>query len=329
MPTDIYNACAKVSNLPFAAIMYNMDTCIRNYHTEDREALVRFWMDLVKIEESHERSLVRELTGNLDRPNHFPGKNLFIAENMGNIIGHIDVFPETDIGRVVVQCLVHPGHRRRGIAERLVERAIERAIELKVKIAHANISQDDKAGKRLFSKMGFRFVRRYLELGLDLSKVRLSKIKRNDYLCRPMNPGEEEKLTRLQNRSFMDTWGFNPNTLEDIRYRIHLSAASFEDITLCLDETEPIGYCWSMIYDDNDNVLDGTRGRINMLGVDPDYRGKGVGKKVLLNGLVQLKGRGVRVVVLTVDNENKAARSLYQSVGFKVQSSSLWYQKDL
>ena len=306
-----------------------MDTRIRNYRMEDRESLVRFWTEVVTMDESHGSFLVRELIDNLDRPNHFPEKNLFIAESMGNIIGHLDVFPEMQIGRVVVQCLVHPEHRRKGIAEKLVERAIERAIELTAKIAHANISQDDKAGKRLFSKMGFQFVRRYLELKLDLSKVRLSKIKRNDYPCRPMIPGEEERLTRLQNRSFMDTWGFNPNTREDIIYRIHLSEASFKDITLCLDGVEPIGYCWSKIFYEKDKSLDGMRGRINMLGVDPDYRGKGVGRKVLLNGLIQLKSRGVRIVVLTVDNENEVARALYQSVGFKVRSSSLWYQKDL
>ena len=306
-----------------------MDTNIRNYRAEDRESLVRFWNDVVTMEESHGSLLVRELIDNLDRPNHSPEKNLFIAERMGTIIGHIDVFPEIQIGRVVVQCLVHPGHRRKGIAEQLVERAIERAIELRVKIAHANISQDDKAGKRLFSKMGFRFVRRYLELKLDLSKVRLSKIKRNDYPCRPMIPGEEERLTRLQNRSFMNTWGFNPNTKEEIIYRIHLTDASFKDITLCLDGVEPIGYCWSKVFYEKDESLDGMSSRINMIGVDPDYRGNGVGKKVLLNGLIQLKSRGVRFVVLTVDNENKVARALYQSVGFKVKSSSLWYQKDL
>ena len=309
--------------------MSNVDTSIRNYRIEDRESLIRFWIDVVKMQPTPGPSVVRELIDNLDRPNHIPDKNLFIAESMGKIAGHIDVFPELEIGRVVVQCLVHPEHRRKGIAEKLVERAVERAVELKAKVAHANISQDDKAGKKLFSKMGFRFVRRYLELRLDLSKVRLSKIKRNDFPCRSMIPGEEEKLTRLQNRSFIDTWGFNPNTKEDIIYRIHLPAASFKDVTLCLDGVEPIGYCWSKIYDEKDKGLDGTRGRINMLGVDPDYRGKGVGKKVLLNGLVQLKSRGVRIVVLTVDNENKVARALYQSVGFKFRASSLWYQKDL
>ena len=64
-----------------------------------------------------------------------------------------------------------------------------------------------------------------------------------------------------------------------------------------------------------------------MLGVDPDYRGKGVGKGVLLAGLSYLKSKGLRVAELTVDSRNKVACSLYQSVGFKTWLSSLWYEK--
>jgi mycothiol synthase len=64
-----------------------------------------------------------------------------------------------------------------------------------------------------------------------------------------------------------------------------------------------------------------------MLGVDPDYRGKGIGKKLLLAGLARLKGKGLQVAELTVDSENKATCALYKSVGFKVQTSSFWYEK--
>ncbi len=64
-----------------------------------------------------------------------------------------------------------------------------------------------------------------------------------------------------------------------------------------------------------------------MLGVDPDYKGKGTGKRVLLAGLTHLKSKSLQVVELTVDSENKAARVLYRSVGFEVLRSSLWYEK--
>ena len=66
-----------------------------------------------------------------------------------------------------------------------------------------------------------------------------------------------------------------------------------------------------------------------MLGVDPNYRGTGVGKKVLLIELTRLKRTGDRVVGLAVDCDNEVALALYRSVGFEVRTSSLWYQKDL
>ena len=64
-----------------------------------------------------------------------------------------------------------------------------------------------------------------------------------------------------------------------------------------------------------------------MLGVDRDYRGKGTGKKALLAGLARLKSKGLQVAELTVDSENKTACALYKSIGFKVQTSSYWYEK--
>ena len=48
---------------------------------------------------------------------------------------------------------------------------------------------------------------------------------------------------------------------------------------------------------------------------------------MLLAGLTHLKNKGVRVAGLFVDSENKAACAVYKSIGFKVQTSSLWYEK--
>jgi mycothiol synthase len=309
--------------------MSAIDTSIRPYRPEDREALIRFWEEVAKLEAAHDLILVRELIDNLDRPNHDPERNLFVAVNRESIIGYIDILSELEIGRAVLQYLVHPAHRRKGISEKLVERATERAGTLRAKRVQVNIPRDDKSGKRLFAKMGFRFVRRFLELRLDLSKAHFSDVTPDDYPCRPMMEGEDEKLTNLQNRSFLDTWGFNPNTTEEISYRIHRPKVSLEDLTLCLDRNEPIGYCWANIDFGKGAVMGGKRGRINMIGVDPNYRGKGVGKKVLIVGLTQLKSRGVRFVDLTVDCDNKPARALYHSIGFDLRTSSLWYQKDL
>jgi len=64
-----------------------------------------------------------------------------------------------------------------------------------------------------------------------------------------------------------------------------------------------------------------------MLGVVPDYRGKGIGKRLVLAGLARLRSKGLQIAELTVDSENKAACALYQSLGFKVQANTFWYGK--
>jgi len=160
-----------------------------------------------------------------------------------------------------------------------------------------------------------------------MAKVRWQDIDQATLQCRHLQCGEEDKLTQLQNRSFADNWGYNPNTVEEIIYRTNLSNCSPEDVVLTCDGNRVIGYCWTRITCEAEATTGERRGQIFMLGVDPDYRGKGVGKGVLLAGLSYLKSKGLQVVELTVDSTSKAACSLYHSVGFEISSSSLWYEK--
>ena len=66
-----------------------------------------------------------------------------------------------------------------------------------------------------------------------------------------------------------------------------------------------------------------------MIGVVPDLRNQGLGRKVLLTGLSHLKRKGIEKVELTADAEDPAARRLYQSVGFKEALKTEWYEKKL
>ena len=168
-------------------------------------------------------------------------------------------------------------------------------------------------------------MRQYLELRLSLSDLPDSAP--NIYSYRHLQPGEEDKLTRIQNRCFTGTWGYNPNTIEDITYYINLSYHSPEDIILIYEGDKPVGYCWMEI---NREVAKGKRkGYIYMLGVDPDYRGRGIGKIALLAGLSYLKNKGIRVAEITVDSKNEVACALYHSVGFKLWTTTLWYEKTI
>ena len=94
-------------------------------------------------------------------------------------------------------------------------------------------------------------------------------------------------------------------------------------------EDKPVGYCWTRILVKETSKTKTRMGEIHMLGVDPDLRNKGLGRKVLLTGLSHLKRKGIVNVELTADSEEPAASGLYQSVGFREGMKTEWYEKKL
>jgi len=305
--------------------MDNPSYTIRNYKPSDFDKYTRLNIEAEKLEPTGRCTSPQALRENLCRPNYSPEKDLFVVETGGNIIGYTDITPELNIRRVVLSCFISPDHRRHGLASKLLDHAAHRARELGVKVAHVNISQDNAVARIVLPRLGFRFVRRFFQLRLDISKVRWQDIDQAGLELCHLQRGDEDKLTRIQNRAFAGTWGYNLNTMEEIIYWTNLSGSSPEDVILMRDGDKVVGYCWTGIA--HGAGSDERTGRVFMLGVDPDYRGRGVGKRVLLAGLSYLKSRGFQVVELTVDSRNKIACSLYRSVGFEVRTSSLWYGK--
>ena len=309
--------------------MSNSPYTIRNYQTADFNKYVRLNIEGEKLGPDGHSMLSQAIAENLGRPNYSPEQDLFIVEIAENIVGYLDVTTELPIGRVILDCWVHPEHRRKGLATKLFSYALNRAEELGARVAHVNIVRDNTAAESVLTRLDFKFVRRFLELRLDITAVRWQDIDQSVRDCCHLQPGEEDKLTRIQNRVFAGTWGYNPNTVEEVIYRTNLSGCSPEDVMLTCDGDKVVGYCWTGVTGVGAAAGGAGKGRIFMIGADPDYRGGGVGKRVLLAGLAHLKSKGLQVTDLTVDSENKAACALYRSVGFQVRTSSLWYEKVL
>jgi mycothiol synthase len=245
------------------------------------------------------------------------------------MVGYALAEPELLINRIIMHCWVQPDHRRKGVARELVNRVINRAEELNVGAVHVDISSNNSIARNELPKLGFKYVRRYLELFQDIKKIPDRDLENAGKECRQLQPGEEEKLADIQNRAFADHWGYHPNTPETIGYDISLSHRSPQDIVVTCEENSINGYCWTEIIDIAMDSGHKKHGIIYMIGTDPEYRGKGLGKKVLLAGLNYLKSQGIKTVSLSVDSENKVAYELYRSMGFEERGSTLWYEKKL
>ena len=300
---------------------------IRNYRPSDFDEYVNLHIEAEKIDRSGLCTSRQKLREYLERPLYNPEKDLFIAEASGRIVGFLNITPELIMRRVLLDCLVHPQHRRKSLAKRLLEQVTHRARELKVEVMHVNVLEENTTAREILSRSGFSIVRQFLEMNLSLSEAKLPDTLSSEFTLRYLQRGEEERLTQVQNRCFTETWGFNPNTPEEIAYALNLSGVSAEDVILICDDARPVGYCWTKLNCTKSVETGKEKGRIFMLGVDPDYRSRGIGRLALQAGLSYLEDKSIRAVELTVDNENLVAFSLYKSFGFQVTARSLYYEK--
>ena len=208
---------------------------IRNYQSADFNNYVRLCREAEKLEPMGRPDSSQAITEGLARPNYSPEQDLFVIEAAGRIIGYMDMVLELGIGRVILDCWLRPEHRRKGLATKLLGYDMRRALELGAKVAHVNVMEDKVVAKGVLSKLGFKCVRQFLEFKLDMAKLRGQEMDQAAQECCHLQWGEEDKLTRIQNRCFAGTWGYNPNTVETITYYTHLSNFSPEDVVLACE----------------------------------------------------------------------------------------------
>jgi len=296
---------------------------IRNYNITDWKNYAKLYS--IAAAESKEEYMgisPKQLQVQLDYYGQSVGKNLFFLEKNKEIVGSLFAVPERGIGRIVLYCFVHPSYRRKKIGESLFVRGFKYARALGLSTVHVNVYKDNNAAIAFLERLSFGCVRKYLEMQKSLLEQKECTIQLPaGFYFHCLKNGEEEKLTRLQNNSFRGSWGFNPNTEDDIKLNFLLNSGIAEDVILIFSGEKPVGYCWTMI-DTKKGI-----GKIHMIGVKPQYRGKNLGKALLTKGLNYLAKRGMDKAILTVDSHNKPAKTLYYALGFSAINTSLWYEK--
>jgi ribosomal protein S18 acetylase RimI-like enzyme len=83
------------------------------------------------------------------------------------------------------------------------------------------------------------------------------------------------------------------------------------------DNGDVIGYAYAAIEGYDYMSLRGPAGILHDIIVDPDHRGRGVGRLLLDATLEFFKSRGVPQVVLSTAERNEAAQRLFASIGFR------------
>ena len=297
---------------------------IRNFRWEDVPALAELDNRLLQSPHATLAPKKRFVTEFLGQPNLNPQADLFLYETQGSLRGYGLIFPEPSINRSVLMLKTHPDADASRVEETLLNAALRRAGKLGADVLQVQ-TWPDSPQSRLLLRRGFRHVRTYWGMGWEIQDLPSIETPEGCSFRSYGHDGDAEALTEIQNAAFGGSWGFAPNTPEEIAYRAEMSVTSHDGIIFLCEGETVCGYCWTYLMGDAATRV----GIIFMIGIHPDYRRRRLGKPLLTAGLEYLASLGVDRVELEVDGANTPATRLYFSLGFTKVSESYWYEAAL
>ncbi|MDK3255643.1 mycothiol synthase [Blastococcus capsensis] len=221
----------------------------------------------------------------------------------------------------VAELVVHPAHRRRGFGTALLRQLLDLAGDRPLSVwAHGDLP----GSAELVAPHGFERVRVLLQLRMPLDAV--DRAPRpglpDDVRVVPFRPGRDEEAWLAVNARAFD---WHPEQGRMTRADLELREAEpwFDpDGFLMAWRGDPdaggelLGSHWTKVHPPGAAAEEAV-GEIYVLGIDPGAQGLGLGRVLTDLGLAHLRGRGLRQVLLYVEEDNEAAVRLYEGRGFR------------
>jgi mycothiol synthase len=213
----------------------------------------------------------------------------------------------------------------RGLGTEIVERGEAFARAEGVQKIHAAAPEPDAAARALFESRGYREVRRFWEMAIELTEEPPEPVLPPGLVVDELHDDEYRAFYETLNEAFAEHWEWHPTPFEEW---LELRRGQHRD------ERGPI---WFVVRD-GDELAAVTRndlsvaggGYVGAIGVRPAWRGKGLGKALLLRTFAEFWRRGTTRVTLDVDSENPTgAVKLYERVGMQVESCGVAFAKQI
>jgi mycothiol synthase len=214
---------------------------------------------------------------------------------------------------------VRPSAWRRGLGSRLVELIEERLGDEGAKRLHSWTVAGDVRADELFSGRGYREVRRFWEMAIELE----TDLAEPSVRVETFAEDEATAFHAALEESFAEHWEHEPESFEEWWTR-QRNRANFDPSL------------WFVIHDGSElggvvrNEARPPAGYVGGLGVRPAWRGRGYGRALLLRSFREFRNRGMTGATLGVDAANSTgATKLYESVGMHVEQETVVWEKAL
>ena len=236
-----------------------------------------------------------------------------VALDGDTIVGYLDLAPATDDDPAMVELVVHPQRRRRGIGSAMAREALAAGWDHTRIWAHGNLAPARATAKSL----GLEAARELLQMRRPLADLPAPRAADGVRIDTYRGPDDDEELLRVNNAAF--SWHPEQGGWTEAEIAERRAEPWFDPdgLFLAFDEKtgELLGFHWTKVHNEG-------LGEVYVVGVDPAAQGRGIGAALTLIGLhhlaERLSGNSQSTVMLYVEADNSAAVNTYRRLGFEV-----------
>lgn len=251
----------------------------------------------------------------------------FLAHRDGQVVGyaHLDLTDHVD--GPSAEIVVDPRWRGQGVGRALMAEVIALSGPRLRLWSHGDLP----VAAHLSAALGFQRIRTLIQMRRSL----LSPLPHADLTVRGFQVRRDEAAwLTLNAQAFRDHPEQGHWTQTDLDRRLSESWFDPEGFLIHERDGQIVAFCWTKVHgrhgtggsDQEGHHSHDLIGEIYVIGVDPKYRGEGLGRALTIAGLRHLRSHDVPTAMLFVDATNTPAIAMYQSLGFAEWGRDVMYR---
>ncbi|HET7856133.1 MAG TPA: GNAT family N-acetyltransferase [Gaiellaceae bacterium] len=293
-----------------------MSISVRNARREDAEAAAEVLNEHSRRLHGVADTTPAELEEDWRAPEFDFPADVFVAESDGVLVGYADAIVWGDTSWLDVRGTDEAGY------DPLLAAVVERAAAQGKANVRGWANQDDRLLHEAYARARFEPIRHSFRMEVGLKGELPEPSWPEGFAVRPLQEGDERRVYRAQMDAFADTWGFTEAPFETWSHWAlgeHFQPEHWF-VVESGDDVAAIAEC-------RVPEAEPEMGWVDILGVPPAYRRRGLATALLQHVFRHFAARGLEKVGLSVDAENPTgAVRLYERAGMHVARTDVRYQ---
>ena len=252
-----------------------------------------------------------------------------IIEAGENIIGYAHIDLTDEVEGPSAELVIHPNHRNQKLGSALIKEVTKVAGERLRLWSHG----DSISAQKMAENNGLKRVRTVIQMRRSLNDP-ISDINKSIEIRNFLNGIDNDEWIALNNRIFKNHPEQSSWSNRDLDIRIREDWFDEKGFLVGTENGKIVAFCWTKIHgghshkhlDHEETHAHDPIGEIYIMGVDPDFAGRGYGGAITIAGLQHMRYQGIFSAMLYVDSQNESALKLYRELGFTEWGRDVLYK---